>query len=502
MKTRRHSSIMFAMFLVVAATTGILSVGQSSGGGELAGTSWELVKFEGGDGKTLVPDEKSKYTIAFDPDGGVSVRIDCNRGHGTWKSSGPNQIEFGPLALTRAMCPPAPLNDRMARDWAYVRSYILRDGHLFLSLMADGGIYEFEPLMTEGQQSGKISGTATYRERMALPPRAVFEATLEDTSRADTPSEVIGRVEVERPFNPPIPFEISYDVTKIQEGHAYAVRARITSGEQLMFTTTQNYPVLTRGNGNEVTLMLQRTSGSDQKGDAAADPGIAGLPATFVGTIPCADCPGIRYQVNLLPDHTYVSRLTYLERNTEFVDHGNWHTAEDGKILVLEGRRGAREQFSLRVADTLRKLDADGQEIHSQFNYDLKRSSTFAPIESQIDTGAAATLENTDWKLVSAGDAPIHSASEQGEPHLLLSSDSHRVSGSGGCNRLVGSYELSGNQITFTKMAGTMMACVSGMDTEKAMQDALARTKTWKIEGRSLVLLDENSRILARFDAR
>jgi len=502
MKTMNRSSIAFAAILALAAMVRVESAGQSNGGRELGGTSWQLVKFEGGDGKILAPDEKSKYTIAFESNGGVGARIDCNRGHGTWKSSGPNQIEFGPIALTRAMCPPAPLNDRLPRDWAYVRSYILRGGHLFLSLMADGGIYEFEPLMTEGQQSNTVSGTATYRERMALPPGAVFEATLEDTSRADAPSEVIGHVEVERPRNSPISFEISYEAAKIQESHSYTVRARITSGAQLMFTTAQNYPVLTHGNGNNVTLMLQRVSGSDLSGNAATDPGISGLPATFVGTIPCADCPGIRYQVNLLPDRTYVSRLTYLERNTEFVDHGNWHTSEDGKTLTLEGQRGAREQFSLRVADTLRKLDADGHEIQSQFNYDLKRSATFAPIESQTEKSAAATLENTDWKLVSVGDAPIHAASEQQEPHLLLNSDSHRVSGSGGCNRLVGSYEVRGNEITFSKMAGTMMACVSGMDTEKALQDALARTKSWRIEGRSLVLLDEKGQPLARFESR
>ena len=30
-----------------------------------------------------------------------------------------------------------------------------------------------------------ITGTALYRERLALPPGAVFEATLEDISRAD-----------------------------------------------------------------------------------------------------------------------------------------------------------------------------------------------------------------------------------------------------------------------------------------------------------------------------
>lgn len=113
---------------------------------KLDGTSWQLVKFMGGNDKTFIPDDKAKYTIAFNADGRVNVRFDCNRGRGTWKASPPNQLLFGPLALTRAMCPPGSLHDRLAKDWGYVRSYVLKNGHLFLSLMADGGIYEFEPM--------------------------------------------------------------------------------------------------------------------------------------------------------------------------------------------------------------------------------------------------------------------------------------------------------------------------------------------------------------------
>jgi heat shock protein HslJ len=113
---------------------------------ELAATAWQLVKFEGGDGTFLAPDDKAKYTLAFEADGRVSVRIDCNRGRGNWQSSGPNQLTFGPLALTRAMCPPGSLHDRIVRDWEFVRSYTIKDAHLFLALMADGGVYEFEPL--------------------------------------------------------------------------------------------------------------------------------------------------------------------------------------------------------------------------------------------------------------------------------------------------------------------------------------------------------------------
>ena len=111
----------------------------------LEGTTWQLVRFEGGDGTVLTPDDGSKYTIAFGPDGRVSVRVDCNRGIGTWTSEGANHLVFGPVGLTRMMCPPGSLHDRVARDFEYVRTYVIEDGDLFLSLMADVGIYEYEP---------------------------------------------------------------------------------------------------------------------------------------------------------------------------------------------------------------------------------------------------------------------------------------------------------------------------------------------------------------------
>jgi para-nitrobenzyl esterase len=116
---------------------------------DLVGTSWRLVQFEGGDGRILTPDDRSRFTVRFDTDGSVSVRLDCNRGRGAWKSTGPAQLDLMPLALTRAMCPQMTLHDQIAKQWTFVRSYLIRDNHLFLSLMADGGIFEFEPTSTE-----------------------------------------------------------------------------------------------------------------------------------------------------------------------------------------------------------------------------------------------------------------------------------------------------------------------------------------------------------------
>lgn len=117
--------------------------GESPAG--LTGTAWRLVRFQGGDGAVRVPADPARYTLAFGDSGQVFARLDCNRGRGTWSSPGPAQLQFGPLALTRAMCQGDGLDQQLARHWASVRSYIVRDGHLVLSLVADGGTYEWEP---------------------------------------------------------------------------------------------------------------------------------------------------------------------------------------------------------------------------------------------------------------------------------------------------------------------------------------------------------------------
>lgn len=111
----------------------------------LEGTSWQLVRFQGGDGNTLTPDDPTKYTIQFAAGGRLSARVDCNRGSGTWKATGA-QLALGPLALTRAKCPEGSLHDQIARQWGFIRSFVITNGHLFLSLVADGGAYEWEPL--------------------------------------------------------------------------------------------------------------------------------------------------------------------------------------------------------------------------------------------------------------------------------------------------------------------------------------------------------------------
>lgn len=99
---------------------------------------------------TTKPSDPALYTMRLGADGSVAMRLNCNRATGTWSATpGPDgtsgTFQFGPLAGTRALCPPPSLDERITAQSQYVRSYLLKDGRLSLTMMADGGIWIWEP---------------------------------------------------------------------------------------------------------------------------------------------------------------------------------------------------------------------------------------------------------------------------------------------------------------------------------------------------------------------
>jgi len=114
--------------------------------------------------------------------------------------------------------------------------------------------------------------------------------------------------------------------------------------------------------------------------------------------------------------------------------------------------------------------------------------------------GSSVPLEKTEWKLVRLGDGAVKVEDQHRQPQLVLDAASHRVSGSGGCNRIMGGYELNGEKLTFGQMASTMMACASGMETEQNFLKALGQVKRWKITGHELELMDGAGKVVAVFE--
>src|SRR5690349_15773859 len=111
-----------------------------------------------------------------------------------------------------------------------------------------------------GADTARLHGTALYRERIALPDDAVFEAVLLDVSRAAAPAIELGRARLEHPGFPPFRFEIVYDAARIEPRHAYVVRATVRAGGRVMFTTDRAYPVLAGGAQPKLEMLLVRES--------------------------------------------------------------------------------------------------------------------------------------------------------------------------------------------------------------------------------------------------
>lgn len=110
-------------------------------------------------------------------------------------------------------------------------------------------------------------------------------------------------------------------------------------------------------------------------------------------------------------------------------------------------------------------------------------------------------LEGTHWKLTWIPGAKIESATPRQAPYIVLDAGNHRMNGSGGCNRLMGGYELAGQRLKFAGAGRTMMACASGMATEDALVKALDATRGWNINGNRLSLRDGEGHTVAAFVA-
>ncbi|MDR6519954.1 MULTISPECIES: YbaY family lipoprotein [Variovorax] len=107
----------------------------------------------------------------------------------------------------------------------------------------------------------RVTGTVTYRERIALDPAADIVVQLLDVSLMDAPSKVLAEQRIKANGKQvPFAYELKVDAARIDPRMRYAVSARITRGEQLLFINDTQYPVLTQGGATSADLVLVRVA--------------------------------------------------------------------------------------------------------------------------------------------------------------------------------------------------------------------------------------------------
>ena len=101
------------------------------------------------------------------------------------------------------------------------------------------------------------------------------------------------------------------------------------------------------------------------------------------------------------------------------------------------------------------------------------------------------TLRGTAWMLQALQEpmSPTLINPPVRPPELLLASDGERFSGNSVCNRLVGVFQLAGDQLRFSQLVSTKNACAAGvMAFEQQFLKALDQVLQWNFDKRSLLL--------------
>ncbi len=89
---------------------------------------------------------------------------------------------------------------------------------------------------TGASATASITGTVAHRQRLALPPGASLQVSLEDVTRQDAPARVVS--EMKFPISGqqvPLPFQLPCSQADIDPARRYSMRAAILVGDKVKF---------------------------------------------------------------------------------------------------------------------------------------------------------------------------------------------------------------------------------------------------------------------------
>lgn len=127
-----------------------------------------------------------------------------------------------------------------------------------------------------------------------------------------------------------------------------------------------------------------------------------------------------------------------------------------------------------------------------------KKNTTAVTLPGESNT----SLTETYWKLIELQGEPITTKEGQKkEMHLIIKKDGNIINGHSGCNSFRGTYTLNeGNRLSFSQLAGTLMACIN-MEKETAFMEVLRTVDNYAIQGKILSLNKARMAPLAKFEA-
>jgi uncharacterized lipoprotein NlpE involved in copper resistance len=130
-------------------------------------------------------------------------------------------------------------------------------------------------------------------------------------------------------------------------------------------------------------------------------PAVIHITGTYQGTLPCADCPGMDYQVSLYDDHTFSQLVAYQGRGQGIatVETGTWKQTSDSTVML---QKKTDSSSFLAAEGKLLLLDTKGKRIEGVLasNYLLK------PVEGGDRRQLLAEKGKTGIRFTANGNEP------------------------------------------------------------------------------------------------
>lgn len=210
---------------------------------------------------------------------------------------------------------------------------------------------------------------------------------------------------------------------------------------------------------------------------------------TYRGTLPCADCEGIKTKLTLYRDDTYRRTIEYVGRNERvFTDEGSFRWSETGNKISIDNLDGSRQNYQVGE-NFLVHLDRQGQPV----------TGTRAELYKLMKNFADPLIEDIRWVAFEIEGRRIASEESGKQAFILLNSNNGAIAGNDGCNAMRGEYQLnSGSSISLQITASTKMACPN-MKASDAFRTLLEKADSYVVTD-TLALFQETAEVpLVRF---
>lgn len=336
---------------------------------------------------------------------------------------------------------------------------------------------------------------------------------------ADSPPPMVGKTAVAAPIVPPVTYSGVLPCVTCA-GRQFTLSLR----PDKLFLLRQVYLSKEKGEGKDKTLVEQGSWGSSADGDRLILWGGIELQRQFAirdaDTLRMLDDRG--REIQSTANYDLVRSKTYDPIEEPF--RKRWmYVHSDGGGLAIDCVKGmrfpvAQERDSAALDAAFRTsqpaenaplvVEFDGHFSHQPMTQGTGKEE-FVVVDKflQVRSGESCSgslptggLENTYWKLVELNGEAVVTVPGQMEPHLRLESVLRRVTVSGGCSRIQGSYQVKQGYLSFKGMKETDKTCSKpAMDQERSLLKALGTTTTFRLFVEALELYGEN-RLLARFE--